>query len=150
MTLPAPAEGYRKLRVDSWAVNSFLRYLGADRPQRRTTEAGIPGASSWARENPEATEPTPEAPLFDTGARLRSRAFSAKRLTEFALGPFDGVLRVMRVSAAYRVIVQAAAIYFVAHAPFVPVRIAVDELYRRRRQLWCSCCNLQLNWAEAS
>jgi hypothetical protein len=50
------------------------------------------------------------------------------RLTELKLCPFDGVLRVMRVSTAYRVVVQATAIYFVAHPPFVPVRIAVDEL----------------------
>jgi len=41
---------------------------------------------------------------------------------------FDGTPRVLRISAAHRVVVQTAAIFFVAHPPFVAVRIAVDEL----------------------
>ena len=75
------------------------------------------------------------------------------RLTQFALGPFDSALRVMRVSAAYRAVVQAAAIYFVAHPLFVPVWIAVDELPANTGaddSYGAHVANLQLNWPQAS
>jgi hypothetical protein len=53
-------------------------------------------------------------------------------LAEVALCHFDGLLRVLRITAAHRVEATTAAV-FVAHSPIVMVWISVDELPADRR-----------------
>ena len=70
-------------------------------------------ASSGVRADPSHRMGAPLLSLAQQGKGAGTKAphLGANPLIEFKLGPFDGILRVMSVAAAYRVVVQAAAIY---------------------------------------